>query len=139
MFKLNSSNVRTWDPDKDDLEQSLFDAVEHLKQDRNEADILYEIFLKLGLDLCVPIETRRISGKDVYAVGGGVLMASLAESITLDEIDSFANGIVDWHRSVAPAGDTMCLFRDSAFADDVTKMNLAAILEQNGISNVRSL
>jgi nicotinamidase-related amidase len=31
------------------------------------------------------------------------------------------------------------VFRDSAFADDVAKTNLAAILEQHGITNVRSL
>ena len=31
------------------------------------------------------------------------------------------------------------IFRDSAFADDVAKTNLAAILHQRGLSNVRSL
>ncbi|CAN5691438.1 hypothetical protein BH23GEM3_BH23GEM3_05640 [soil metagenome] len=31
------------------------------------------------------------------------------------------------------------LFRDSAFADDVAKTNLAAILNQHGLQNVRSL
>ncbi len=40
---------------------------------------------------------------------------------------------------LAPATDTTCVFRDSAFADDVAKTNMAAILEQNGIANVRSL
>lgn len=34
--------------------------------------------------------------------------------------------------------DTTCVFRDSAFADNVAKTNLAAILEQHGIGNVRS-
>lgn len=38
-----------------------------------------------------------------------------------------------------PAGDATCIFRDSAFADDVAKTNLAVILEQYGIQNVRSL
>jgi len=36
-------------------------------------------------------------------------------------------------------GDTTCVFHDSAFADDVAKTSLAAILNQNGIANVRSL
>ena len=40
---------------------------------------------------------------------------------------------------LAPAGDTTCLFRDSAFADDVAKTNLAAILNQRGLTTVRSL
>jgi len=31
------------------------------------------------------------------------------------------------------------VFRDSAFANDIAKTNVAAILEQNGIKHVRSL
>lgn len=140
VFKLDSSNIRAWEPNRrDDLEQSLLDSLEHLKAGRTEADILYELLLKLGLDLCVPIETRAIAGKDVYAVGGGVLVACLAERIRRDEVEALAQGIVDWHRQLDPAGDTTCVFRDSAFADDVAKTNMAAILEQAGIQNVRSL
>jgi adenine-specific DNA-methyltransferase len=72
-------------------------------------------------------------------VGGGVLMACLAETISRDDVEALAQGIVAWHKELAPAGDTTCVFRDSAFADDVAKTNLAAILEQHGIANVRSL
>ncbi|WP_390483173.1 hypothetical protein [Pseudomonas guariconensis] len=93
----------------------------------------------LGLDLCVPIEKRSIEGLDVHAVGGGVLLACLAEKITREQVESLAQGIIAWHKELAPAGDTTCVFRDSAFADDVAKTNLAAILEQHGIQNVRSL
>ncbi len=32
--------------------------IDHLKTDRAEQDILFELLLKLGLDPCVPIETR---------------------------------------------------------------------------------
>jgi hypothetical protein len=35
--------------------------------------------------------------------------------------------------------DTRIVFRDSAFADDVAKTNLAAILQQHGLDDVRSL
>lgn len=139
VFKLDSSNIRAWDPDPDDLDQTLLDSVEHLKDDRTETDVLYELLLKLGLDLCVPIETRTMAGKEVHAVGGGVLFACLSERITSNEIEGLSQGIVEWHEELAPAGDTTCVFRDSAFADDVGKTNMAAILEQHGIENVRSL
>ena len=102
-------------------------------------DILYELLLKLGLDLCVPIERKAIAGKTVHSIGGGVLVACLADKITLDEVEPLAQGIVAWHKKLAPAGDTTCVFRDSAFADDVAKTNLAAILNQYGLANVRSL
>lgn len=105
--------------------------------------MLYRLLLKLGLDLCVPIEKRSIDGLDVHAVGGGVLLACLAEKITREQVESLAQGIVVWHKELAPAGpagkESTCVFRDSAFADDVAKTNLAAILEQHGIQNVRSL
>jgi adenine-specific DNA-methyltransferase len=139
VFKLDSSNIRAWDPDREDLDKTLLDFVEHIMPGRTEADVLYELLLKLGLDLCVPIETRTLSGKEVHAVGGGVLMACLAEKIGRGEVEALAQGIVDWHKELAPAGNITCIFRDSAFADDVAKTNMAAILEQHGIANVRSL
>ena len=139
VFKLDSSNIRAWEPDRDDLDKTLLESMEHLKPGRTEADVLYELLLKLGLDLCVPIEKRSLGGKDVHAIGGGVLMDCLTEKITRGEVEALAQGIVEWHKALAPAGDTTCVFRDSAFADDVAKANLAAILDQHGIANVRSL
>ena len=80
VFKLDSSNVRTWEPDKNDLAQSLLDYVEHIKPDRSEDDLFYELLLKLGYDLCAPVERREIAGKRVNAVAGGALVTCLAES-----------------------------------------------------------
>lgn len=139
VFKLDSSNIRAWEPDRNNLPKTLEESVEHLKSGRTEADILYELLLKRGLDLCVPIEKRSIAGKEVHSIGGGMLIACLCEKITRDEVEPLAQGIVEWHKELPPASDTTCVFRDSAFADDVAKTNLAAILEQHGIANVRSL
>jgi len=139
VFKLGTSNIRAWNPDRDNLEKTLLDHEEHILAGRTEADIVYELLLKLGLDLCVPIESRTIAGKTVGAIGGGVLLACLAERITTTEVEALAQGIVAWRKELAPAGDTTCVFRDSAFENDIAKSNLAAILEQYGIANVRSL
>lgn len=139
VFKLDSSNITAWDPDRDNLAQTLLDHSDHLKPNRSEADILYELLLKLGLDLCVPIEKRTISGKEVHAIGGGVLIACLSASISRSDAEPLSLGIAAWHQELASAGDTTCVFRDSAFEDDVTKANLAAILSQHGIATVRSL
>jgi adenine-specific DNA-methyltransferase len=139
VFKLASSNIRAWEPDRENLDQTLLDSVDHLRTDRTEADILYELLLKLGLDLCVPIEKRSIAAKDVHAVGGGVLLTCLATEVSTDDVEALAQGIVDWHKTLAPAGDTTCVFRDSAFAEDVAKTNLSAILQQHGLTTVRSL
>ena len=139
VFKLDSSNIRTWEPDRDDLEGSLLQNVEHIKSDRSEDDILYELLLKLGLDLCVPIETSTISGKSIHSIGAGTLIACLDEKIDESDIEVLAHGIVEWHEEMKPTGETTVVFRDSAFADDIAKTNLTAILEQRGLRNVRSL
>ena len=139
VFKLDKSNIREWNPDHENLAQTLLDHHEHILDGRTEADIVYELLLKLGLDLCIPIESRTVAGKTVGAVGGGVLMLCLAEKISANEVEMVAAGMVAWHKELAPAGDSTVVFRDSAFADDVAKTNMAAILAQNGLDNVRSL
>jgi adenine-specific DNA-methyltransferase len=139
VFKLDSSNIHAWEPNRDDLADTLLQHAEHLKTDRTEQDILFELLLKLGLDLTVPIEQRNISGKTVHSIGAGVLLTCLAPQISNDEAESLALGIVEWHKQLSPAGETQLVFRDSAFADDVGKTNLTAILQQNGLENVRSL
>jgi adenine-specific DNA-methyltransferase len=139
VFKLDSSNISAWAPDGEQLEKTLLAHESHLKADRTEVDVLFELLLKLGLDLCVPIEKRSVSGKDVYSVAGGVLFACLALQLERDDVEGVAQGIIAWRNSLAPVGETTCVFRDAAFADDVTKSNLAAILSQHGVTNVRSL
>ncbi|MEZ6141704.1 MAG: site-specific DNA-methyltransferase [Zavarzinella sp.] len=139
VFKLDSSNIRTWDPNPDDLDATMFDSVEHLKEGRTSDDILTELLLKLGLDLCVPIESKMIAKKKVYSIGGGVLFACLEETIATETVEALALGIADWHQTLAPIGESQAVFRDSAFEDDIAKTNLTAILSQHGLKNVRSL
>ena len=139
VYKLDESNLRTWEAQPDNLDGTLYDHIEHIKPDRTEQDVLYEVLLKLGLDLCVPIETRQMAGKTVYSVGAGVLFVSLPESLSRDEAETVATGIGSWREELGTEGDTTVVIRDSAFADDVAKANLAAILEQHGIKTVRSL
>jgi adenine-specific DNA-methyltransferase len=139
VFRLDTSNIQAWEVDRRDLPKTLENSVQHLKPGRSETDVLYELLLKLGLDLCVPIETRAIAGKTVHSIGKGVLLVCLAEQITREEAEPLALGMVDWHKELAPTGEPTCVFRDSGFADDVVKSNLAAILDQHGLTNVRSL
>ncbi len=144
VFKLDSSNIREWDPNRADLGGSLEEHSKHLKEDRTELDILFELLLKLDLELTVPIEQRSVKGAKkkahtVHSVGGGALLVCLSESIEREDAEPLTMAIIDWHKEQAPAGDSTVVFRDSAFADDVAKTNLAAILQQHGLETVRSL
>ena len=139
VFKLDSSNIQAWEPNRDDLPKTLEESAEHLKTGRSETDILFELLLKLGLDLTVPIGDKKIAGKAVYSIGAGTLMVCLSDKISSNEVEPLALGIIAWHKQLAPAGETSIVFRDSAFANDVAKTNLTAILQQHGLENVRSL
>lgn len=144
VFKLASSNIRAWEPDRDKLTDSLFDSIDHLKTERTEQDILFELLLKLGLDLCVPIETKQVAGTakqahEIHSIGGGSLLVCLSSAIPQADVEPLALGLAAWHKELNPAGETTVVFRDSAFADDVAKTNLTAILQQHGLENVRSL
>ena len=144
VFKLASSNIRAWEPDRDKLAETLEASIEHLKTDRTEQDILFELLLKLGLDLCVPIEKKNVEGAkkqahEIHSIGGGSLLVCLSPTIPQADVEPLALGLVSWHKALKPAGETTVVFRDSAFADDVAKTNLTAILQQHGLETVRSL
>jgi adenine-specific DNA-methyltransferase len=144
VFKLASSNIRAWEPDRENLAETLKASIEHLKTDRTEQDILFELLLKLGLDLCVPIETQKVEGAkkrahEIHSIGGGSLLVCLSPAIPQADVEPLAHGLAAWHKALKPAGETTVVFRDSAFADDVAKTNLTAILHQYGLETVRSL
>ncbi|KGR99277.1 DNA methylase family protein [Burkholderia sp. ABCPW 111] len=143
VFRLDSTNVSEWDPRGDDIQQSLFAAVDHIKPNRSDEDLLYELMLKLGLDLCAPIEARTIAGKAVYVIDGAIV-ACFDARIDRASTDALGVGIVELIAASAAAGaaearDVTCVFRDSGFTDDVAKVNLSAILEQHGVKRIRSL
>ncbi|WP_420598303.1 site-specific DNA-methyltransferase [Neptuniibacter sp.] len=139
VFKLADSNIKAWNPDKTDLEASLLSLQENIVEGRDEQDVLYELLLKRGVDLATPIESRVISDKKIFSIGFGVLFACLDDAINKDHVENIAQGIIDWYEELSPSSDTHVFFLDSAFQDDVSKTNMAAILEQNGINHVRSL
>ncbi len=58
-------------------------------------------------------------------------IACLPESITREQVKPLAQGILAWGEELKVAVKSEFVFRDSAFADDVAKTNLASYLEQN--------
>lgn len=139
VFKLDSSNIHEWDSKSKNLETSLQSSIEHLKSGRTESDILFELLLKLGLNLTVAIENKTVAGYEVLSIGSGSLLVCLTTSIASKDVESLAVGIADWRSLLSPVGECLVIFRDSAFSDDIAKANLTAILQQNNIDNVRSL
>jgi len=133
-FKLDSSNITAWDGNPDNLEQQLDVFANNIKTNRTEEDILFEILLKYGLDLTVPIEEKNIAGKTVYSIGLGTLFICLADGIT----PQISEGIGAWKQELNPS---ICraIFKDSGFTSDKDKVNAMQILKRFGIEEVNSI
>ena len=134
VFKLDSTNINPWDVAFDTLEQDILTYADSIKSDRSAEDVLYEILLKYGLDLSLPISTHTLAGKTVYSIGG-VLVVCLDHAITLETVEAIAKLKAEWQPETA----MRVVFRDSGFADDVVKVNAVQILKQAGIDDVRSV
>ena len=144
VFKLSTSNIKVWNPDRKNMERSLLDNQNHLVEGRSEQDVLYELLLKRGVDLTTPIESREIAGKNVYSIGYGKIITCLDDLIAGDEVEPLAFGIIEWQSELKDTLgvkmlETHVFFKDSAFRDDIAKTNMVTILYQSGIKHVRSL
>ncbi len=134
VFKLDSSNIKPWDTEVDQIEQGLFDSVDNIKNDRTAEDVLYELLLKYGIDLTIPIETHSIADKTVYSVGLGALVICLDDVITLEAIE----GIGKLKEQLQPEIMHVVL-KDAGLKDDVVKTNAIQILKRYDIQDVKTL
>ena len=145
VYKLDSSNVKAWNPQAEDLATAVNNYAEHLVGGRTEDDFLTEIMLKSGIDLTEKVAEREIAGHRVQSLGYGQYYACMATDLANDA-EEVALGIAAWHEEdCAFAGgeqqDTCTVFvADRAFeSNDAAKMNFVAILEQHGICNIKAL
>ncbi|WP_075980769.1 site-specific DNA-methyltransferase [Bacillus massilinigeriensis] len=132
VFKLDSSNVKLWDPDNENLEQNLFDLQDNIKKDRSKEDLLFEILLKIGVPLTTPIEEVNVNGKVIYNVGFGSVLLCLEDEIELDTVRVLIK--------LKPEDfDVKVIFKETGFLDDSVKTNAIQTLKKNGITDVRSV
>jgi adenine-specific DNA-methyltransferase len=134
VFKLDSSNIEAWDPDPAALEDNLFS--DNIKPDRTEHDLVYEILLKYGLDLSLPITERPGPDKrhTLYSVGGGALFLCLGAGITRRA----GEAILAWAEEIG-AVNPKVVFRDTGFTSSVEKTNAYEVLRSGGVTDVKSV
>ncbi|UYM83016.1 site-specific DNA-methyltransferase [Heyndrickxia coagulans] len=132
VFKLDSSNVKTWDPETANLEQDLFELQDNIKFDRTQEDLLYEILLKIGIPLTIPIEEVKVNEKTIYNVGFGSVLLCLENEIDLDLVYKIIE--------LKPEDfDSKVIFKETGFLNDSVKTNAIQTLKKNGITDVRSV
>ena len=145
VYKLDSSNVKPWNPQTEDLLDAMDSYGDHLVAGRSNDDFLTEIMLKSGIELTEKTEEREIVGHPVHSLGHGQYYACM-DSDLANDAEAVALGIAEWHLQEAEdvggdMQDTCTVFvLDKAFNEqDAAKMNFVAILEQHGICNIKAL
>ena len=127
-FKLDTTNLSIWDEKTDDLEKTLLDNIDAIKDGRSQEDVLYEVLIKYGIDLTVPIEEEELEGKKIYLIAGGYLTVCLEDNLDLSFIEKLAE-----------RKPQRVVFRDNGFKDDTVKTNAEMTLKKHGVEDIKVL
>lgn len=97
VLKLDSSNFATWDPvfDQDDIEEltrRLNSVTGEAKADRTNLDIIFEVMLKLGIELTEKITKMDFDGKTAYSIGeDNLLIICLDNDISTEIVEKMSD------------------------------------------------
>lgn len=129
VFKLDTSNLETWDATPieneqlDLLYQRMNSMIHRVKPERTDLDMIYEIMLKLGVPLTYSVTPFSINNKTVYGVGDDcLLLICLAENVQPEDVEQMTEY----------ASAKIIISRDS-FADDTAMANAYYVLRDHGI------
>ena len=129
VFKLDKSNIQKWNIDSDKIEESLFAMENNFVEGRSHLDIVYEVLLKLGLDLNTPFEESVIDNSVVYDIAFGNVYVVLSDNITQE----VANHIADKQNEYGNENPSV-VFNDNGFKNDNEKLNTIEKLKNNGFN-----
>ena len=120
VLRIDSTNMKdVYYKPSDTTQKTLLDAVDNIKADRSDMDLLFGVMVYCGLPLDMPIETKTCDGKKYYVVNGGdYLVACFEPEISEKLVYEIAN--------LKP---TIAVFRDSSFADAKDKVNVTEIFK----------
>ncbi len=104
----------------DDLVQvALSDAVDSMKPDRTDEDLLFQVLLDWGLDLSEPIMVEEVGARRVLSVADDALIACFADEVTDDVV-----------QAIAKRHPLRAVFLDAGFASDAERINAEQIFRE---------
>ena len=113
VLKLDSSNMQDVYYNPAVMQQSLLDeAVDNVKADRTPLDLLFQVMLDLGIELCAKIEEKQVGGKTYYVVNDNHLIACFDEDID--------NAVIT---ELAKQQPMYAVFKGASFATDNASIN----------------
>lgn len=128
-LRLDESNMEDVYYAPDELRQeTLFSLVDNVKPERSPEDLLFQVMLDLGILLSSPIERKEISGKKVFDVADGFLLACFDRDIRDETV-----------KAIAKRKPYYAVFRDSGMANDSVAANFDQIFETYSPDTVRKV
>ena len=127
VFKLDSTNIKIWDNENELNEKTIFDYGDVFKEDRNKADILYEILLKYGV-FDKQVNEIEINGNIMYRVGKRFMIVCLNDEIKLNDVTA-----------IAELFPKTVVFKESGFKNDNDKINAEYNLLKAGVEDVKCI
>lgn len=112
VFTLDDSGIEKPEPG-----QLLLDVV---KPDRTELDIVFEMMLKWGLELTLPVEKSDAAGYPIWSVACDELVCCMSRGLTIDALEA-----------IADMEPRRVLILDSVL-DDTLKLNAVQIFKHAG-------
>lgn len=126
---LDKSNIKEWNTDFDNLEDEIDLFAEVFVEGRKELDVVYEIMLKNGLELTLPINSFAVNGKTVYDIAFGLQFVCLADNIDT----SIAKAIINKRDEYGMDIISGVVFKDAGFnGNDSEKLNCIQLLKDAG-------
>ena len=101
---------------------------DNLESGSTEDDLVYEIMLKQGLELTLPIEKFVEDDANIYKIAFGSLFIVLGKNITSDAAKKIVEYIKDEELE-----NVAVVLQDTGFANDSEKLNSIEILNAGGV------
>lgn len=128
VFELGKSNIKKWNLQTTDLISTFESLQDNLEPNSTEEDLVYEIMLKQGLELTLPIKKQVIEGVGIYKIAFGALFIILGRNITVNIAEKVTRDI-----NVEDIEEVTIIVQDTGFKSDSDKLNFIEILNSNGI------
>lgn len=128
-LSLDKTNIREWNTDFDNIENELDLFSDVFVEGRSELDIVYEIMLKNGLELTLPVDTFEVNGNKIYDIALGHQFICLSDEINTN----VAKAIIEKHNEYGTEITSGVVFKDSGFnGNDSEKLNCIQLLKDAG-------
>ena len=125
VFKLDTSNLKTFDSTSKDLENIFSEDV--FLPERSSLDILYEILLKYGV-FDKPVEVIQINGKEAFSIAMNQTIVYINQTITESDV-----------LEIAKLAPREVIFDERGFVNDNDKINALKRLETAGVEKVATI